>query len=1283
MDVNILETVFTGSSDPERYVNAPDGGFYYVSKGNQLWYSDGTEEGTRFFADGIIGNTGSIYGILPFDSKVFYTAEKNSRTVELWISDGTEEGTIQLTNRELSFSGNRSISHLTRLGDILLFSLYDPTRGTELWKSDGTPEGTELVKDIRPGSNSSEPNSFFVYQDKVVFRAYTDEYGTEWWSTDGTEAGTNLVADIYPGTQSALFISSDAVIYNGEFYFFANDGATGSELWKSDGTEDGTTLVRDIYVQAGQSSSGGSFIGGVVNGKLVFTAFNLDFGTELWVSDGTRDGTQLLLDIAEGSLTGAFNNEVWVSANKIFFSGNDFGEQVGLWVSDGTATGTKFVNPVFAQKGVFDDAGETLYFSDGNANNKALWRSDGTALGTLPISEGVTLKDFSGDGEEMVFAQNKVFFTGTTELNGNEMWVSDGTLEGTRLFLDQEKSNGASPSILTSVGERVFFRGIFGGTGALGVSDGTPEGTYYLDINPNGSSIDDESEFIEFNGKVVVSALDGQHGFEPWISDGTQIGTFMLKDINPGNASSLTNEEFYRTFFVIDDILYFAADDGVTGLELWRSDGTTDGTFRVSNVANGVNNWTDSFPGNVTKYKGEIYFSASDGTGTGLFKTNGQTDQVTKVTNLSRLSSLTVIGDKLVMVAETSGSSYGPHDLWVTDGTEAGTAQIATFGDGIDSGIQFLAELNGQLYFVAKYLFDENDPTKFGKSVFKTDGTVDGTIPLFIGSEHPSITGLDIDILFTCGDFVYFGIRESLGNADLEFWRTDGTVEGTVLAADAESDVTGFFSTMCYDKALFLVDYNVPNALKMSLGDPASLYTVDLNLASSGPLTNGNSIFGGIQAESALFLQASAVGHGTELFILKPGQINGGGVFSDADNDGVIDLFDLCPDTEPGLDVNDQGCADDQLDEDNDGVSDSVDQCPGTAEGSSVNAFGCSMDQNEDEDNDGVLNLEDLCPNTPDGEQVNAEGCSDSQLDDDNDGINNFDDQCPDTPVGEEVNSNGCSATQLDDDGDGVNNFEDQCPNTIPGNDVDEFGCAIFFTLPQDNFSIKTFGETCVGKKNGQISIETQDHRYIYSVEIDGQSYSFVQQLEVPLLEASSYSFCIEIAEEPDFSQCFTVNIPSVDGLSGKFTSFGSKEALVEQVVIENGTAPFHVMINNVVVLTTESSTFFLEVEKGDLVEIITSLPCEGKMEKRIDNGVKARFYPNPATREVFVNFNTSFQEIVQLKIYDVNFKLIREEGKQLNGTELHVELSDLNPGMYFLRIDSSLGVQGFKLIKN
>lgn len=146
----------------------------------------------------------------------------------------------------------------------------------------------------------------------------------------------------------------------------------------------------------------------------------------------------------------------------------------------------------------------------------------------------------------------------------------------------------------------------------------------------------------------------------------------------------------------------------------------------------------------------------------------------------------------------------------------------------------------------------------------------------------------------------------------------------------------------------------------------------------------------------------------------------------DEDRDGVLDIYDNCPNTPPGLPVDTCGCP---LDTDGDGVYDYLDRCGDTPNGVVVDTCGCPVDT----DGDGVPDHLDKCPYTPKNVPVDSHGCP---FDADGDGIPDYADKCPDTPEGVKVDQDGCP---FDTDGDGVPDYLDKCP-TIPGVESNQ-GC--------------------------------------------------------------------------------------------------------------------------------------------------------------------------------------------------------------------------------------------------
>ena len=486
-----------------------------------------------------------------------------------------------------------------------------------------------LVEDIRPGRSSSlfYSGDFTEFNDKLYFAADDGTLGSELYVSDGTRNGTQLLTNISPEDNRYDLYSGNSfprnfAEFNGKLYFSAAGvGRVGSELFVTDGTSEGTQLVKDIYpgifiiraVYEINSSSPDNFA--EFNDKLYFSADSPD-GRELFVTDGTTEGTKLVKDI----FPGIFNIRRYPPAydsspdnftefnGKLYFSA-DSPDGRELFVTDGTTEGTKLVKDIFPGREVYEDRVSFYY----------------------PVTR--TVRNNSSPRYITKF-NNKLYFTATDGESGSELFVTDGTAEGTKLFADINPGSGSSINLedrpnFTEFNGKLYFSADDGESGnELFVTDGTTEGTNLVkDINPgSGSSsvvVEEtdfgittsfyDSPFTEFNGKLYFSANDGTSGEELYVTDGTAEGTNLVKDINPGSGNS---NIYNLTEF--NGKLYFSANDGTSGEELYVTDGTTEGTNLVEDINAGS---AGSYPQNFTIVNNELFFSANNNeVGEELFK---------------------------------------------------------------------------------------------------------------------------------------------------------------------------------------------------------------------------------------------------------------------------------------------------------------------------------------------------------------------------------------------------------------------------------------------------------------------------------------------------------------------------------------------------------------------------------------------------------------------------------------------------------------------------------------
>jgi ELWxxDGT repeat protein len=203
--------------------------------------------------------------------------------------------------------------------------------------------------------------------------------------------------------------------------------------------------------------------------------------------------------------------------------------------------------------------------------------------------------------------------------------------------------------------------------------------------------------------------------------------------------------------------LYFVADDGIHGPELWRSDGTSRGTRLVKELNPGAG---DTGPGQLTDVAGTLFFTASDGTHGDLWRSDGSAAGTTLVKEFGQglqqgPQYLTAVGRILYL-----GANGG---LWRSDGTTSGTVLIKQFhGEaGCGSAVCWLTDVAGTLFFTA------NDGSHYG--LWRSDGTEAGTTLVKEGVRAIERTPVGSILYFTTLDY-----------SNSWLWRSDGTEAGTV-----------------------------------------------------------------------------------------------------------------------------------------------------------------------------------------------------------------------------------------------------------------------------------------------------------------------------------------------------------------------------------------------------------------------------------------------------------------------------------------------------------------------
>lgn len=698
-----------------------------------------------------------------------FTADDASHGRELWRTDATSGGTVMVTDLWPGLSGSAP-RDFAQFGNYVYFSADDGVHGRELWRSDGTAVGTTLVADIVLGAQGSDPGGLAATSTRLYFSADTPAYGRELWSTTGTNA--SQIVDLNPGPTSGYvdgLIASTSGLER--VMYFGNDGLKGVEPVICFGT---TTTAYDL--QPFGSSNPEQPVSW--NGDFYCVATTSPTGTQVWRIDLGIQKALEVSAVSQGASTQIFRLTAG-SSHVYFASYPQFTAPLTVYRCDGTSSvplnshsGPVGVGPSYFH-GEFSGF---FYYTVGVYQGGAPVPS----TYAVQVSSGLTTKlDRNPLGPMMqAGATGAAVFIAWSTVGGGLLGlytVSGSVTTMVRVF--PYFAAPGQPSLLGTTKYHAYLSVYDPATGTEPwVSNFTAAGTGLLKelaLPSVGSSF--PTSMVAYRDALYFAANDGRHGEELWRSDGTEAGTQMVRDINAvgGNGSNP------QSFFVFQNILYFQASVGFDGAELWRSDGTNAGTYRVRDINPGVNS---SAPGNFFELKQKLFFTADDGIhGREFWCTDGSSAGTVLFHDLVA-GSWSGTGGAYFDVVSTGTVAFfvgddGAHgaELWLTDGTVAGTRLIKDIFPGLGSAVRSRLTLSGSnVYFAARDL-------NYGYELWRSDGTAGGTF--MVKDINPgSGDGDPLDILAGYQQGVYFAATDPTTGTEL--WRSDGTYGGTYQVAN-------------------------------------------------------------------------------------------------------------------------------------------------------------------------------------------------------------------------------------------------------------------------------------------------------------------------------------------------------------------------------------------------------------------------------------------------------------------------------------------------------------------
>ncbi len=728
IDINLNPGPPEADSNPERFVSIGADLWFTAedsANGRELWRSDGVAGGTGTLRVTDIhpgpGDANPRYMTL-FQNALYFAATDGVHGEELWrLPLGSSGATPQRVTDIAPGAAGSTPRELTVAGSTLFFVATNATIGAELYAVDAaTPGSSRLVKDIQTGPNFTGPVHLTPFGTQLLFSAYESSRGREPWISDGTTAGTVRLRDVNP--RSADSSPSDFVVSSGRAWFLATTAANGREVWTTDGTSNGTTLFLDVVPGSASSDPAELIVvRNLFSSRLVFVATTPTNGRELfYTSTGTASVN--VLDLRRGSLSSNPSELTPYGSQVAFASENSQGDAL-LHVFDPIFTGFTTIS--------FD------------------------VLGALPPS----IDQIEATGVQLY-----------CRVGTGAILTSDGTQAGSSLLSFSQ--NGGQLAALP--GGRAAFRLNFSAWGIEPVVTDGQSFELLADVNPGVGTLDSSpAEFTALppdvldGSAVVATANDGVHGRELVTLVGST-GAQTVIDIRPGPDSSEL-QQLTR----IGDEVWFLANDGTHGFELWRTRGDAASTSLVLDFAPGA---ADSDIEHLLAYGDRACFVVNDGSNVDFWITDGTpagTSMLANVFNvpapLLTVEALEIDGELLAIVSSWLGNPLPPVTLVQTGGTPATTTLHALPVQAHPNG---LAEVGGKLIF--------NQP-------FAGFGTSTNQIQAF-DPQTGAVTALHQSTITaystgraTGGRYHFLGQHPSLGG---EPWLTLGTPASTRAFVD-------------------------------------------------------------------------------------------------------------------------------------------------------------------------------------------------------------------------------------------------------------------------------------------------------------------------------------------------------------------------------------------------------------------------------------------------------------------------------------------------------------------
>ncbi|MBO0698525.1 MAG: hypothetical protein J2P46_09030, partial [Zavarzinella sp.] len=437
-----------------------------------------------------------------------------------------------------------------------------------------------------------------------------------------------------------------------------------------------------------------------------------------------------------------------------------------------------------------------VYFaaSTGTANSSTigeeLWRTDVTTGATTLVADiypgGSGVFVHSSSPRNLTAVGNTLFFTATDGTTGTELWKSDGTAAGTVLVKDiRPGSNSSNPAMLTAVGNTLYFTATDATTGTeLWKSDGTAAGTVEVaDLTP-GSTNTTFEWLKDIGGRLVFARQESSFGGNP---------TVDVFAVDPGGLTPIVSYAAEAGVAVVGTRLFYHAFTPDSQDTLFVIDTAAVNPTPVLLTAVPTNLFGAAQMRYLTAVGNRLFFDAitavgeepwvSDGTpgGTHLVK---DINQDTAANNPgSSPTEFTNVGGITYFAATTI--AHG-RELWRTDGTDAGTWEVADLALGdTSSSPSELVSLGGRLLF---------DTTVAGNATLQAYDPAADQFTAFPGHTlmQPGFLGATFYPYAVYDDVLYMAQKVAADNVGVEPYKLEfDPVAPTISGFDVDTGVPG------------------------------------------------------------------------------------------------------------------------------------------------------------------------------------------------------------------------------------------------------------------------------------------------------------------------------------------------------------------------------------------------------------------------------------------------------------------------------------------------------------